>query len=86
MARCGRRTPVPRAGRRNDVPTAGVDWASATMTGMTSPHITAAESFAEQAAAAAGKLKPGTWDAVQALALASIAHSLAALAERTHRE
>lgn len=35
-----------------------------------------AENYADQAAAAASKLKPGTWEAVQALATLSIAQSL----------
>jgi hypothetical protein len=39
-----------------------------------------AKELADQATALAEKLKPGTWEAVQALALASIAHSLAAMA------
>lgn len=39
---------------------------------------------ADQAAAVAAKLKPGTWDAVQALALVSIAQSLATIAENSH--
>ena len=47
--------------------------------------VTAASTYAEQAAATAAKLKPGTWDAVQALALTSIAHSLAALAASEDR-
>jgi hypothetical protein len=41
-----------------------------------------AQEFADQAADVAAKLKPGTYDAVQALALVSIAHSLAAIAEQ----
>ena len=44
--------------------------------GMTSKEL------ADQAIAVAEKLKPGTWEAVQALALASIAQSLVALAEK----
>jgi len=40
-----------------------------------------AKELADQATELASKLKPGTWDAVQALALASIAHSLAAMAQ-----
>ena len=40
-----------------------------------------ARELAEQATNLAEKLKPGTWEAVQALALASIAQSLAAMAE-----
>lgn len=38
-----------------------------------------AQELADQATNVASKLKPGTWDAVQALALASIAQSLAAM-------
>ncbi|MCM0678053.1 hypothetical protein NCC78_25740 [Micromonospora phytophila] len=49
---------------------------------MTARDAAAAKAYAEQAAATAAKLKPGTWDAVQALALTSIAHSLAALANQ----
>ncbi|QWZ09591.1 hypothetical protein KRR39_07545 [Nocardioides panacis] len=41
-----------------------------------------AQEFADQAAEVAATLKPGTWDAVQALALVSIAQSLAAIADR----
>ena len=41
-----------------------------------------AQDLAIQAADVAAKLKPGTWDAVQALALVSIAQSLAAQADR----
>lgn len=37
-----------------------------------------AESYADQAATTASKLKPGTWEAVQALATLSIAESLLA--------
>ena len=39
-----------------------------------------AQELAEQATELAAKLKPGTWDAVQALALVSIAQSLASMA------
>lgn len=42
-----------------------------------------AEDYAKQAAALADKLKPGSYEAVQTLALVSIAHSLAVLAERS---
>lgn len=42
-----------------------------------------AATLARQATDTAAKLKPGTWDAVQALALASIAQSLSAMAART---
>ena len=45
----------------------------------------AASEFAQQAASVAGKLKPGTYEAVQGLALVSIAHSLAVLAERSRQ-
>lgn len=40
-----------------------------------------AQQLADQAAELASKLKPGNWDAVQALALASIAQSLATIAQ-----
>jgi hypothetical protein len=40
-----------------------------------------AQELANQATEVAAKLKPGTWDAVQALALASIAQSLASTAQ-----
>ena len=41
-----------------------------------------ARELADQAAEVAAKLKPGTWDSVQALALVSISQSLATIAER----
>jgi hypothetical protein len=41
-----------------------------------------ADDFANQAAEVAAKLKPGTWDAVQALALVSIAQSLSEIARQ----
>ncbi|WP_156400076.1 hypothetical protein [Phycicoccus sp. Soil748] len=41
-----------------------------------------AKELANQATATAEKLKPGTWESVQALALASIAQSLVAMADR----
>ena len=44
-----------------------------------------ASELAEQAASIAGNLKPGTYEAVQALALVSIAHSLVASQERARR-
>jgi hypothetical protein len=47
--------------------------------------VQAASDFARQATDAAGKLKPGTYDAVQALALVSIAHSLSVLAEHSRQ-
>lgn len=47
---------------------------------MSTEDVAAARTFAEQAAATAAKLKPGTWESVQALALTSIAHSLVARA------
>ena len=46
-----------------------------------SAAVAAAQDYAQQAAAVAARLKPGTYDAVQALALTSIAHSLAVLAQ-----
>ena len=49
---------------------------------MSTHDVTAAKSYAEQASANAEKLKAGTWEPVQGLALTSIAHSLAELAER----
>jgi hypothetical protein len=45
-----------------------------------------ARTYAAQAAATAAKLKPGTYEAVQALALVSIAHSLAVLADGQRTE
>jgi hypothetical protein len=42
-----------------------------------------ARQYAELAATTASKLKPGTYDAVAALALTSIAHSLGVLAARS---
>jgi hypothetical protein len=42
-----------------------------------------AEDYAKQAASVADKLKPGSYEAVQSLALVSIAHSLAVLADRS---
>jgi hypothetical protein len=47
-------------------------------------HNMTAKELAEQATKLAEKLKPGTWEAVQALALASIAQSLATMSE--HRD
>lgn len=44
-----------------------------------------ASEYATQAASVAGRLKPGTFEAAQCLALASIAHSLAILAEQSRR-
>lgn len=43
----------------------------------------AAVAYARHADEVAAKLKPGTFEAVQALALVSIAHSLAVLAENS---
>jgi hypothetical protein len=43
------------------------------------------QQLADQAVDVAQKLKPGTWEAVQALALASIAQSLAAMASQQER-
>lgn len=45
-----------------------------------------ARAYADQATAVAAKLKPGTYDAVQALALTSIAHSLAVIAGLSRRD
>jgi hypothetical protein len=45
-----------------------------------------AKDLADQATTLAEKLKPGTWEAVQALALASIAQSLAAMAGNYRQE
>jgi hypothetical protein len=45
-----------------------------------------AKDLADQATAVAATLKPGSWDSVQALALASIAQSLAAMAADQGRE
>ncbi len=45
-----------------------------------SSAVSTAHHYAGHAAAVAAQLKPGTYEAVQALALVSIAHSLAALA------
>lgn len=42
-----------------------------------------AAEYAERAASVAGSLKPGTYEAVQALALVSIANSLAVIARRS---
>jgi hypothetical protein len=47
--------------------------------------LAAARAFADQASAVAAKLKPGTFEAVQALAMTSIAHSLSVLASNTAR-
>ena len=47
--------------------------------------LRSAEELAEKAVAVANELKPGTWDAVQALALASLATSMAVLAARDSR-
>jgi len=64
--------PAGRAGQ-------AVEWQDQAMT---ADDAAAARAHAEQAAATAAKLKPGTWDAVQALALTSIAYSLASLADQ----
>lgn len=44
-------------------------------------HIMTAKELADQATDLAEKLKPGTWEAVQALALASIAQSLTTITQ-----
>jgi hypothetical protein len=46
-------------------------------------ELQVARELAAKASEVAGKLKPGTYDAVQALALTSIAHSLSVLAARS---
>jgi hypothetical protein len=48
-------------------------------------RLDAARAYAEQATAVAAKLKPGTYEAVQALALTSIAHSLTVIAASAQR-
>ena len=55
----------------------------------TSDHqamLQAARAYAEKAASLAASLEPGGHDAVQALALTSIAHSLAAMASLARRD
>lgn len=47
--------------------------------------VQAAADFAHQAASIAQKLKPGGYDSAQALALVSIAHSLAVLADHSRQ-
>jgi len=47
--------------------------------------VQAAADFAQRAASVADKLKPGTYDSAQALALVSIAHSLSVLAEHSRQ-
>ena len=46
-------------------------------------ELQVARELAAKASEVAGKLKPGNYDAVSALALTSIAHSLSVLASRT---
>ncbi len=57
---------------------------------MTTPDadstLNTARAYAEQAAAVAARLKPGTYEAVQALALTSIAHSLTVIASTSRRD
>jgi hypothetical protein len=48
---------------------------------MSNPQIDSAVEYATRAAQVAQNLKPGTYDAVQALALVSIAISLTQIAE-----
>jgi hypothetical protein len=45
-----------------------------------------ARAYAEHATAVAAKLKPGTYEAVQALALTSIAHSLTVIAASVRQD
>jgi hypothetical protein len=47
--------------------------------------VQAAADFAQQATEVAGKLKHGTYEAAQALALISMAHSLSVLAEHSRQ-
>ena len=47
--------------------------------------VQAAAELAQKAASVAEKLKPGSYDSVQALALVSIAHSLSVLAEHSRQ-
>ena len=47
--------------------------------------VQVAADYAKQAAAVADKLKPGTYEAAQTLALVSIAHSLVVLAEHSRQ-
>ncbi len=47
--------------------------------------VQSAADYAKQAASVAESLEPGTFDAVQALALVSIAHSLTVLAEHSRQ-
>lgn len=46
-----------------------------------SDHAALAETLAVKASQASSQLKVGSWDSVNALALCSIAHSLAAMAK-----
>ena len=52
------------------------------MTSTPDQAVQAASEYAARAADIAGKLKPGTYDSVAALALTSIAHSLSVLAAK----
>jgi hypothetical protein len=47
--------------------------------------VQTAADFANEAAKVAEKLKPGTYDSAQALALISIAHSLSVLADHSRQ-
>lgn len=51
---------------------------------MTTPNLGSV--YANQAADVAAKLKPGTYDAVQALAFVSIAQSLASIAHSLEQQ
>lgn len=48
-----------------------------------SQAVRVAQDLADRATTAAAQLKPGSWESVQALALASIAQSAAVLAARS---
>jgi hypothetical protein len=48
--------------------------------------VSTAREYAEQASAVAAKLKPGGYESVKALALISIAHSLADLAAAQNKQ
>ena len=52
---------------------------------MSDQHRDISALYAAKAVEVAEKLKPGTYDAVQAMALISIAHSLARIAESLER-
>jgi hypothetical protein len=53
---------------------------------MSIDYVAAARDYAEQAAAVAANLKPGSYESAKALALISMAHSLAVLADAEANE